>query len=522
LNDSVLNVEGLSVSFGDTVAVRDVSLSLGGGELLALVGESGSGKSVLCRTLMGLAGRDATVSYRRLDAPGRRGMSLVLQDPMSSLDPTMKVGKQIEEAVPGRVPAKEKRERALELLRRAGIDDPELRARQYPLFLSGGMRQRAAIAIALAMRPRIIFADEPTTALDAPLRLKIMELMDEARRAADVSVLFVTHDLNLVRDHADRVLIMKEGRIVESGTPAELFAAPKESYTKDLIRYANYGERSDHHHGRIHYHQGRAHSHEGADGHSHAGGPPPATPGVDAVFPVNVLRVGTQRDGSFVSSESEAARNPSPPLVDVRGLGKYYDTGRRRVRRVFDGLSFKIYEGETLGVCGPSGVGKSTLARCLAGIEKASGGVIEVADSFRLPQAVQFIFQDSAGAFDPRVRIGDSIAEPVTLAEGRRPERERVYELMRRAELGPELYDRYPSEISGGQRQRAGIARAISTNPRFLIADEPVSSLDVTTCVRILHLLKSIQEERGLTLLIISHDLRLLMHISDRILHMQP
>jgi peptide/nickel transport system ATP-binding protein len=534
LNDTVLNIEGLSVSFSKTEAVRDVSLSLGRGELLALVGESGSGKTVLCRTAIGLVGRDATVSYKRLDAPNRREMSLVLQDPMSSLDPAMKVGKQIEEAIPGRVPHKEKRERALELLRQAGIDDPELRARQYPSFLSGGMRQRAAVAIALAMRPKIIFADEPTTALDAPLRIRIMELMDEVRRTSDVSVLFVTHDLNLVKDHADRLLIMKEGRIVESGTPSEVFASPKDSYTKELIRYANYGERSDHHHGKIHYHQGKAHSHEGADGHRHDGGLSPVSHATDVVFPVSVIHVNPEEMSSLPAGlplrESEVAHellpppaaktvhDPSPPLIDIRGLGKYYDTGRRKIHRVFDGLSFKIYEGETLGVCGPSGVGKSTLARCLAGIEKASGGSIEVADILKRPRAIQFIFQDSVGAFDPRMRIGDSIAEPIKLAEGKRPERERIYELMSRAELDPELYGRYPNEISGGQRQRAGIARAISTTPEFLIADEPVSSLDVTTCVRILHLLKKIQEERRLTLLIISHDLPLLMHISDRII----
>jgi ABC-type dipeptide/oligopeptide/nickel transport system ATPase subunit len=280
------------------------------------------------------------------------------------------------------------------------------------------------------------------------------------------------------------------------------------------------------------------HSHECADGHSHenANGrrqdndPSPASRVANTVFPVSVLRVRPGATSSlpvglpFYESETcyYSSPHPADPLIDVRGISKYYDTGRRKIYRVFDDLSFKIYEGETLGVCGPSGVGKSTLARCLAGIEKISGGNIGVADSLKRPRAIQFIFQDSVGAFDPRVRIGDSIAEPITLAEGRKPERERIYELMRRAELNPELYGRYPNEISGGQRQRAGIARAISTNPEFLIADEPVSSLDVTTCVKILHLLKSIQEERSLTLLIISHDLQLLMHVSDRILHIQP
>jgi peptide/nickel transport system ATP-binding protein len=510
IRETVLNIERLSVSFGDTRAVREVSFSLGKGELLALVGESGSGKTALCRAVMGLSHPDAAVSYERLDAPDASEMSLVLQDPMSSLDPTTKVSVQIEEAVSGRASRHEKRERALELLYGVGIDDPELRARQYPSFLSGGMRQRAAIAIALAMKPRVIFADEPTTALDAPLRSRIMGLLDKARAESGASVLFVTHDLNLVKNHADRLLIMKGGQIVESGTPSDIFDSPREPYTKELIKYANYGAEAGHYHGKIHYHGGKAHSHPGGEGHVHDADPVRADADADAVFPI----IGHGSGGDNNTGDA-------PALVDVREVSKYYETGRRNVRRVFDNLNFKIYEGETLGVCGPSGVGKSTLARCLAGIEKVSGGEIGVPDSLKSTGSIQFVFQDSVGAFDPRVKIGDSIAEPIALAEGRRPANERVFELMSSVGLDTELARRYPGEISGGQRQRAGIARAIATNPKFLIADEPVSSLDVTTCVKILHLLKSIQQERRLTLLLISHDLPLLMHVSDRILYMR-
>jgi peptide/nickel transport system ATP-binding protein len=404
-------------------------------------------------------------------------MSLVMQDAMTALDPAMPVGKQIAEA--NRLSPDPE-----ELMERVGIDQAKLRLRQYPGEFSGGMRQRAAIAVALAMRPRVLFADEPTTSLDADTRLKIMELFGQIRKDG-TAILFVTHDLRLARGFADRVLIMKDGRIIESGAPEEVFADPREEYTKELIRCAFIGDPANHTHGKVHYHDAKLHSHEHKGAHTH-------------------------------ENEENGGGETRAPLAEARALSKLYPLGYGRVKRVLDKVDLAVYPGEITGLCGPSGVGKSTLARCLAGLEKPSGGRRFAQDGLR----IQMIFQDSVSALSPRMTVESLIAEPLYLRDKKRPPRSVILDLMREAELEPELIARRPRELSGGQRQRVAIIRAVATRPDLIIADEPFSSLDATTCSKIVHLLKRLKDEHGLTMLLISHDLHLLAHVSDRIVRL--
>ncbi|MDR1245692.1 MAG: ABC transporter ATP-binding protein [Clostridiales Family XIII bacterium] len=490
MDEIILYVKNFSVTFPGKKAVRGVSLDLRRGELLALVGESGSGKTVLCRSLLGLPGRNATVGYDLLERPAPAEMSLVMQNAVTALDPAMPVGKQIAEAARA---AKGGGAPPAELLARVGIDNPKLRQKQYPSHFSGGMCQRVAIAAALAMNPKIIFADEPTTSLDADIRMRVMELLFDICKNSDVSILFVTHDLALVKDFADRVLIMKDGEIVERGTADGIFKSPREAYTRELLDYAAHSDPAHHTHGKIHYHDLHLHSHS----HSHE---------------------GTHTHTELVGTET--ADDETPPekaLISVRNLSKYYPLGRGKINRVLKNISLDVYPGEIVGLCGPSGAGKSTLARCLTGIERPSGGT-RITDG---DLNIQMIFQDASAALNPRMTAEEIIAEPLLLRDGKNPPRSVVLDLMARAELSHELTDRRPRELSGGQRQRVAIARAIATNPRLIIADEPVSSLDAGTCSKIIHLLRRIKDDSNLSVLLISHDLSLLAHVSDRILRIR-
>ena len=591
----MLTINDLIVAFetenGEMTAVKGVSLSLAPGETLALVGESGCGKTVLCKSMLKilcqrgnikqgeilLEGEDL-VPLRESEMIPYRGseIAMVFQDPMTSLDPTMPVGAQIAEVIelaelrkaeaaakanednePGvNGPAGCKRcmlgasmalaqmsaasdseaanagreadnetagseidrkairaaarDRAIELMRLVEIDQPELRYNQMPHQFSGGMRQRIAIAIALAGRPKLLLADEPTTALDQDTQAQILALL----KKIDIATIFITHDLSLVEDVADRVAIMQAGEIVESGPVTQIFENPQHTYTKKLLGYLDYGK-------------GRGHS----------------------------LKHIENIHGE--------------PLVEVIDAKKYFPLGRKKVHKALDGFSMTIHKGEILGLVGPSGCGKSTLARCIMEMYPLTGGEIrfhcsetkspgaQAPDHIQQPSYrtdtnwKQMIFQDSASAFNPRMTIGEIIAEPMRIAEKQKnkglfqrkavgsspfPEstcqfcnawhekmsmRDRVIDLMRQVELDPELIDRHPYEVSGGQRQRAAIARAISVDPELIIADEPISSLDISTQAQIVHLFRKLQEERNLTILFIAHDLPMVNHISDRIIEMK-
>lgn len=490
--EKIVEVENLILSFhgpaGKVEAVKGVSLWAATGEILALVGESGCGKTALCRSILMLHSSHAEIEGGKILLCGRevtqctekeltdirgRDAAVVFQDPSASLNPVYSIGSQIMEPMifHERISKKEAWKRAEELLRQVGIDDPEKRMSQYPHQFSGGMRQRVAIAIALACNPKLVIADEPTTALDRQTQEVVMGLLQKICKEQNKALIFVTHDLRLVQHVADRIAVMKDGRVVETGSTEEVFSNPSHDYTKKLLHFAKYGQPGSHFHG----------------------------------------KADQQKNAENDKAQAEA------PLLSVKSLTKTYSLGRDRVNAVLKDFCLDIYQGEILGLVGKSGCGKSTLARCLMGIHAADWGEI----LWKRPCRKQMIFQDSASALNPRMTLGRIIAEPMVISRsyGSKDQlMDRVFEMMDTVELPRQLAERHPYDVSGGQRQRAAIARALITDPDFIIADEPVSSLDVTVQAQIIHLLKRIRDQRELTILLISHDLPMVEHVSDRII----
>ncbi|WP_380282281.1 ABC transporter ATP-binding protein [Kitasatospora purpeofusca] len=510
----LVDVRDLVVDFpvgdGHLRAVDGVGFTLDAGQALGIVGESGSGKSTVAFGLLGLhrgtgarisgsvrvAGVDAVTAegdeLRRL----RGGLAaMVFQDPLSALDPYYPVGEQIAEVVRVHRPVSRRaaRARAVEVLDRVGITDAARRSRSHPHEFSGGMRQRVLIAMALACEPRLLVADEPTTALDVTVQAQILDLLHELRAETGAGLVLVTHDLGVVAGSVDRVLVMKDGRAVEHGPVTEVLGAPREPYTRALLSAVPRLDAP-----RV-----------------------PGTPDKPAgpAGPAGKVRKAGAGEGE-VLLEADALRRE----FTTRGL-----TRRTAPVTAVDGVSLTVRAGETLGVVGESGSGKTTLGRMLVRLLEPTGGRLHYRgrdisalgekELRPLRRELQMVFQDPVSSLNPRRTIGESVADPLRIAgeSDERRIRTRVGELLERVGLDPDWYHRYPHEFSGGQRQRVGIARALAPEPRLIVCDEPVSALDVTTQAQVVELLGELQRDLGLALVFIAHDLAVVRQVSDRV-----
>jgi ABC-type microcin C transport system duplicated ATPase subunit YejF len=493
---ALLEITGLEVRFaladGDVHAVKNASLTIQEGECLGVVGESGSGKSQLFLAAFGLMAANGSVTgsvrYRgeeilgastaRLNALRGGAVTMIFQDPLTSLTPHMKIGAQIIEALMlhRKLPRAEAQARAGEMLDYVRIPESARRLRQYPHELSGGMRQRVMIAMATITGPDLIIADEPTTALDVTVQAQILEILRALKTEKKTAIALVSHDMGVIAGLADRVQVMRQGEIVESGTADEIFYAPKHDYTRMLLAAIPKGDEAL----------------------------PPATAIGAPLLAVEDLKV------SF-------------PIKD-RGL-----FGKTRSLRAVDGISFTLNQGETLGVVGESGCGKSTLARAvLQLLPKTQGRVVWLgrdldaqSDIRALREQFQIVFQDPLASLDPRMPIGVSIAEPLKALQpqlSRETLRGKVRAIMRRVGLDSAWINRYPHELSGGQNQRVGLARAMVVGPKMLVCDEAVSALDVSIQAQIVELIRDLQAETGLALIFISHDLSVVRRLSHRVM----
>jgi len=565
-NDILLDVKNLRIGFrqGGTIAraVEDTSFSIRRGELLALVGESGSGKSVTAMSLLGLLpevsavisngtamfdGHDLLKMSRKelSDIRGNR-ISMIFQEPMTALNPVLTIGWQIGEVLKRHrgLDAEETRKQVIELLRKVGIPSPEKRAEDYPHQLSGGMRQRVMIAIALACRPELLIADEPTTALDVTVQAQIMDLLAELRTEYKTSVLFITHNLALVREQADRVAVMYAGSIMEQGTCEEIFKAPMHPYTRLLMQSVpsttQRGRRLASIAGMVP---------KGTDiitGCGFASRCPFKSDACDAQKPlleafdggheVACLRMKElqQLEKSSDKAENASAQN-GQTVLKVNGLRVWFPVKAGILKRTVghvkavDGISFELKKGETLAVVGESGCGKTTIGKSIVGLAPRTEGDVMLADGngdmtqpdmATLRQRVQMIFQDPFSSLDPRLMVGETIEEGMEVHGVGKDATERrtlMEKLSTRVGLSPDVLNRYPHQFSGGQRQRIGLARALAVNPEVIICDECTSALDVSVQAQILNLLKELQEELGLSYLFITHDLSVVSYLADRV-----
>ncbi|MFH8464625.1 dipeptide ABC transporter ATP-binding protein [Streptomyces sp. NPDC017991] len=536
---SLVEVADLTVGFGELRAVDGLSFRLERGAALALVGESGSGKSTVASALLGLhrgtgayvggsvevAGTDVQRAsddeLRRLR--GARA-AMVFQDPLSSLDPYYAIGDQIAEVyrVHTRASRRAARARAVEVLDRVGIPDAGRRSRSRPHEFSGGMRQRALIAMALACEPDLLIADEPTTALDVTVQAQILDLLHTLREETGMGLLLVTHDVGVAAGSVDEILVMRHGRVVEHGPVATVLGAPAQPYTRALLsavprvdvprtdapragapRVGVPGARVP-----------RAVSAEGASDTATGG-----TATGDTASGATASGATASGDPASVGTASKITASGAAVgdvVLEAVGLRREFGRGKRAFAAV-DDVSLTVRRGETLGIVGESGSGKTTLGRMLVGLLEPTAGRVSPGGGVR--PDVQMVFQDPVSSLNPRRSVGESIADPLR-ARGERDEegiRGRVRELLERVGLEGAHYDRYPHEFSGGQRQRVGIARALAADPRVVVCDEPVSALDVTTQAQVVALLGELRRELGLALVFVAHDLAVVRQVSDRV-----
>ncbi|AZV18724.1 ABC transporter ATP-binding protein [Mesorhizobium sp. M7A.F.Ce.TU.012.03.2.1] len=501
--EPILDIANLCVSVrgedGEREVVSDLSLTLARGETLCIAGESGSGKSMTALAIMQLLPQPAarissgkihlgdtdltTLDERRMRRIRGDRIAMIFQEPMTSLNPVLSIGRQLTESIEAHTSLSqgEARQRAIEALKAVRISEAESRLKQFPHELSGGMRQRVMIAMALALEPDVLIADEPTTALDVTVQGEVLELLRDLQRQHGTSVILITHDMGVVAEMADRVIIMRHGRMVEEGRTADIFARPQADYTRELLAAVP----------RIGSGVGRQKSRD-----------------VETALPANVAEV-TDLHVRF----------------DLHG--GFFGRVTRRVHAV-EGVSFSIAPNETLALVGESGCGKSTTAKALAGLVPYSGDIAVGGRNLSglgrderkaVRRDVQMIFQDPYASLDPRMRVGELVAEPLLIhgIASKQERSDRVAALFERVGLSADQMELYPHEFSGGQRQRVCIARALALRPKLIIADESVSALDVSVQARVLDLLKELQREFGVAYLFISHDMAVVENISDRV-----
>jgi peptide/nickel transport system ATP-binding protein len=569
---SLLEVEDLHVHFetsrGVVRAVEGLSFDVARGEVVAIVGESGSGKSVSALAIMRLLPRLTGRTRGRISFDGKdllnltdeqmreirgRDISMIFQEPMTSLNPLLTIGLQITEPLTIHLGMNDKqaRARAVELLSLVGIPDPESRLDQYPHQFSGGMRQRVMIAIGLACNPKLVIADEPTTALDVTIQAQILELMKDLSRKLNIALIIITHNLGVVARYADRVIVMYAARMAEQGEAEDVFHRPRHPYTMGLLRSV---PRLDRPRGaRLETIEGLVPNLANAPpGCRFAPRCPFRIPKCDEeppLYPIDTGGVsrchrhaeiagGELAWGASGSGTVQARAQRSGAVLDVRGLTKHFPVrakigNKLTVVRAVEDVSFTIGAGETLGLVGESGCGKTTVGRLILRLEQPTRGEIafegvnlltaSATELKAMRRKVQVIFQDPYSSLNPRMTVGQIIGEPLhvyKLAPNSKAEHARVSELLTQVGLRPELAERYPHQLSGGQRQRVGIARALAMEPSFIVCDEAVSALDVSIQGQIINLLEDLQRRLGLAYLFIAHDLAVVRHISMRVVVM--
>ena len=543
----MLKVEHLSIHFEDRSekeeVVRDVSFQMENGEILGIVGESGSGKTMTALTVAGLLKKHAILdagkiwldetdllqlSEKEMRKVQGNDIGMIFQEPMTALNPTMRIGKQVEEALVlhrshsffdgGRhifgkrnrdaqgswqgteknMTKEERRSLALKALEEVELEHPEQLYEKYPHELSGGMRQRVMIAAAAVCRPKLLIADEPTTALDVGTQESILKLLKKLNRKYGMSILFISHNLRVVNTLCSHVLVMKDGRVVEEGECGKIFENPQSEYTKELIAAIPARTKAN----RYYDLPGRTGEDFGSES-------------------CEVTVHGALHPAARHPANKAVVSGIQPPtvsqVVNCDHVNAYYKEGKTR-RQVLEDVSFTLYEGEIVGLVGESGSGKSTLCKCVLGLLKDYDGEIR-----HYTERPQMVFQDPFSALNPRKTVGWILEEPLRVKGGfsRQERRKEAVEMLQRVHLPEDFYERYPRELSGGQRQRVSIALALITGTKFILADEPLSALDVTVQAQIIALLKELQEKEKICYLFVSHDLDVVSMLCSRVLYLR-
>ncbi|MDQ0755628.1 ABC transporter ATP-binding protein [Arthrobacter sp. B3I4] len=536
--DAVLEVRDLSVDFGVdkkwVPAAIGLNYEVRAGEVLAIVGESGSGKSASSMALLGLLPSNSRVSGS-VKLAGRellganesnirsvrgKDVAVIFQEPMTALNPVYTVGAQIVETIRlhNEVSPDQARERAVRMLELVELPDPEKAFKSYPHQLSGGQRQRAMIAQSLSCDPKLLIADEPTTALDVTVQAEILDLMRNLRNKLDSAIVLITHDMGVVADLADRIAVMRRGLIVETGTAAEIFHNPQHEYTKALLAAVP------------HLGQGTAESDVDVTAALAA-----ATQAEIQVIPrAELLR--RERENAAALAAAEAAKPQGEPVLELTNVAiEYPKQGRVPAFRAVEGANLAIYQGQVVGLVGESGSGKTTIGRAAVGLLPVAAGTMKVVGQdisaakkngrqlHDMRRHVGMVFQDPSSSLNPRLPIGESIGEPMFLAKVAKGAelQSRIEALLDQVELPRDYRNRYPHELSGGQKQRVGIARALSLKPKLMVADEPTSALDVSVQAKVLELFQHLQKELGFACLFVTHDLAVVDVLADRICVMQ-